>query len=583
MAEPHPGTGRRLPVASWVLHPKREDLRADLIAGLTTAVMLIPQGMAYAMLAGLPPIVGLYASTVPLVVYALLGSSRQLAVGPVAIDSLLVATGVGMMAEPGTQTYVGMAVLLAAMVGTLQLGMGLVRAGFLVNFLSHPVISGFTSAAALVIGTSQLGQLLGIGLDRGPVHEILHQAMARIGETEPLTLAVGAGSVITLLALRRLAPRVPAALVVVVAGTLAVWGLGLHEHGVAIVGTVPAGLPSFALPSLDADAMTTLLPTAITIALVAFMESISVSKSIATRQGYEIDANQELRGLGLANLAGSVFGAYPVTGGFSRTAVNASAGARTGMAGMITAMVVGLTLVLLTPAFYFLPKAVLAAIIMVAVFGLIDLREVRHLWQVERSELGVLLLTFAATLALGVKEGIAVGVGASLAWHVVRTTRPHTAVLGRLPGTDVFRNVQRYPEATPEPGVLAVRIDAQFFFGNVTFLKETLRTLVDHAGTPVQPPVHPPVHPPIHTVVIDAASINRLDSSADAALHELHQWLASRGVTLRFAGIKGPVRDMMHRTGLWERVGEDHIHFTVADAATTACIAQPSPEPQAAA
>ena len=561
---------RRLPVASWVLGPRREDLRGDITAGLTTAVMLIPQGMAYAMLAGLPPIVGLYASTIPLVVYALLGSSRQLAVGPVAMVSLLVATGVGALAEPGTETYLGLAVLLAGMVGVLQLVMGLVRAGFLVNFLSHPVISGFTSAAALVIGMSQLGQLLGIPLDRGPVHEILVQAVSRIGETQPLTLAIGAGSVLALLALRRFAPRVPAALVVVVAGTLAVWGLGLHEHGVAIVGAVPAGLPSPSLPPVSSQALVGLLPTAVTIALVGFMESISVAKSIATRKGYEIDADQELRGLGLANLAGSFFGAYPVTGGFSRTAVNAAAGARTGMASLVTAAVVGLTLVLLTPAFYFLPKAVLAAIIMVAVFGLIDLREVRHLWHVERSELGLLLLTFVATLALGVEEGIALGVGASLVWHVVRTTRPHTAVLGRLPGTDVFRNVRRYPEAVPEPGVLVLRIDAQLFFGNVTFLKDTLRNLVDAADDAGEP---------VHTIVIEAASINRLDSSADAALHELHQWLTGRGIALRVAGLKGPVRDMMQRTNLWSRVGEACIHFTVAEAVQAAHAAPPEPKP----
>lgn len=553
--------------------------------------MLIPQGMAYAMLAGLPPIVGLYASTIPLVVYALLGSSRQLAVGPVAMVSLLVASGVGALAEPGTETYVGLAVLLAAMVGVLQLGMGLARAGFLVNFLSHPVISGFTSAAALVIGVSQLGPLLGVRLDRGPVHESLIEAVTRLGETQPLTLALGVGSILVLLALRRLAPRAPAALVVVVIGTLAVWGLGLHEHGVAIVGTVPAGLPSPSLPSVDPQALTALLPAAVTIALVGFMESISVGTSIAARKGYELDADQELRGLGLANLAGSFFGAYPVTGGFSRTAVNAAAGARTGMAGLVTAAVVGLTLVLLTPAFYFLPKAGLAAIIMVAVFGLVDLREVRHLWHVERSELGLLVLTFVATLALGIEEGIAVGVGASLAWHVVRTTRPHTAVLGRLPGTQVFRNVQRYPEAIPEPGMVILRIDAQLFFGNVAFLKETLRGLVDGGDAPSDTLSREPsnaaaaagtaaagtaVHTPaVHTVVLEAASINRLDSSADAALHELHQWLTSRGVTLRLAGLKGPVRDMMQRTGLWERVGDSCIHFTVDEAVRAARAEHP--------
>lgn len=544
-------------VADWVLHPRREHVRDDLIAGLTTAVMLIPQAMAYAMLAGLPPIVGLYASTIPVAIYALLGSSRQLAVGPVAMVSLLVATGVGALAEPGTETYVALALLLALMVGVLQLGMGLVRAGFLVNFLSHPVVSGFTSAAALVIGISQLKHLLGIDLQRGPIYETVAQALSRLAEIQPLTLAIGLGSVLLLLALRRFAPRLPGALIVVVAGTLTVWGLGLHEQGVAIVGEVPAGLPGLSLPSIDVESLAGLWPTALAIALVGFMESISVGKSIASRKGYELDADQELRGLGLANVGGALFGGYPVTGGFSRTAVNAQAGARTGMAGLITAAIVALTLLLLTPAFHYLPKAVLAAIIMVAVFGLVDLKEVEHLWHVERSELALLLLTFVATLGLGVEEGIAVGVGASLLWHVIRSTRPHTAVLGRLPGAEGFRNyrnIERFADAEPVPGVLALRIDAQFFFGNVTFLKQTLRELVDDA------------QPPLHTVIIEAASINRLDSSAAAALHELHGWLRDRNIVLRFAGVKGPVRDMMQRTGLWQRLGEDHFHFTVHDA-----------------
>ncbi|MCA9704744.1 MAG: solute carrier family 26 protein [Myxococcales bacterium] len=550
---------RSMPLASWVMHrPRREDLRGDLVAGLTTAVMLIPQAMAYAMLAGLPPIVGLYASTVPLVVYALLGSSRQLAVGPVAMDSLLVATGVGALALPGTDAYLGMAVALAAMVGVIQVVMGLLRAGFLVNFLSRPVVSGFTSAAALIISTSQLGQLLGIPLDRGSVLDIVGQAVTHLHQVQPATLAIGAGSVLLLLALRRWAPRVPAALAVVLVGTLVVWGLSLHEHGVAIVGAVPAGLPPLTLPPLDASTLQELWPIALTISLVAFLEAISVGKSMASRNGYEIDADRELRSLGLANLAGSFFGAYPVTGGLSRTAVNAQAGARTSMAGLVTAIVVALTLALLTPLFHFLPKAVLAAIIVVAVLGLVDLAEVRHLWHVERSELGLLLLTFAATLGLGVQEGIAVGVGASLVWHVARTTRPHTAVLGRLPDTEVYRNVLRFPNAATTPGVVVLRIDAQLFFGNVTFLKQTLRGLVDGAATPV------------HTVVLDATAINRLDSSADEALHELHRWLHERGVTLRLSGIKGPVRDMMRRTGLWSRVGADHIHFTVHEAVEAA-------------
>lgn len=533
---------------------KKDDLRGDLLAGLTTAVMLIPQGMAYAMLAGLPPIVGLYASLLPLAVYALFGTSRQLAVGPVAMVSLLVASGVGAIAEGGTEAYVIYAVLVAAMVGVMQLVMGLGRLGFLVNFLSHPVISGFTSAAALIIGLSQLKHLLGVPLERSHyVHEILIQAGQRIGEVNPLTLAIGLGSVAILILLKRYAEKVPRALVVVVVGTLAVFGLGLHERGVAIVSSVPAGLPGPQLPSFDWQAISALWPTALTISLVGFMESISVAKNFARRNKYEVDANKELVALGLANITAGLFRGYPVTGGFSRTAVNAQAGARTGLAGLITAAVIGLTLLFLTPLFYYLPKAVLAAIIMVAVFGLIDIKEVRHLWKVNRADLALLVLTFAATLSLGIEQGILIGVGASLLWFVVRTTRPHTAVLGRLPDSTVYRNVERYPEAEKVPGVLALRIDAQFYFGNVTFLKQTLDRLLKAE------------EPEVRAVVLDAHGVNNLDSSADGALHEIHEDFESRGIRLYMAGVKGPVRDALKRSGMWETL-DGRLFETVHEA-----------------
>ncbi|MFW6053397.1 MAG: SulP family inorganic anion transporter, partial [Persicimonas sp.] len=389
-----------IPALAWLKTYDGGDFRGDLVAGLTTAVMLIPQGMAYAMLAGLPPIVGLYASTVPLVVYAIFGTSRQLAVGPVAMVSLLTAAGVGTIATGGTEAYVMYAVLLALMVGAMQLGMGLVRMGMLTNFLSHPILAGFTSAAALIIALSQLKHLLGIDLERSNhIHEILIQASSQIGNTQIAALIIGAAGIALLMGLKRYRPKWPRALIVVVLGTLAVWGLGLHEQGVAIVGDVPAGLPSFTVPEFSWDAMSTLFPMALTIALVSFMESIAVAKKIAQKNRYEVDANQELIGLGSANIAGAFFGSYPVTGGFSRTAVNDQAGAKTGMAAIITAGVIALTLVLLTPLFYYLPQAILAAIIMTAVFGLVDFREAKHLWKVEKTELALMGITFVATLS----------------------------------------------------------------------------------------------------------------------------------------------------------------------------------------
>ncbi len=544
-----------IPALKWMSSYKKEDFRGDLIAGLTTAVMLIPQGMAYAMLAGLPPIVGLYASTVPLIVYALFGSSRQLAVGPVAMVSLLTAAGVGAIAQGGTEAYLMYAILLALMVGVMQFGMGLARMGMLTNLLSHPVLAGFTSAAALIIGFSQLKHILGLDLERSNhIHEILMQAFGQIGQTQVFALIIGVVSVAVLVGLKKYKPMWPRALAVVVVGTLAVWGFGLHEQGVAIVGDVPAGLPSFGMPRLSWDAMGELFPIALTIALVSFMESIAVAKKVAQRHGYEVEPNQELIGLGAANIVGSMFGSYTVTGGFSRTAVNDQAGAKTGLAAIVTALVIGLTLMFLTGLFYFLPKAVLAAIIMTAVFGLIDVKEAKHLWKVNRSELALMGITFVATLSLGIEEGILVGVGASMLWFIYRTTKPHVAILGRMPESTVYRNIERYPQVETVDGLLTVRIDSQFYYGNVTFLKDTLRQLEQQMRTPLK------------AVVLDGAGINQLDSSAETALHHIVEEYQERGIGFYFAAPKGPVRDMMKRASLWKTLGEEHITYTVHEA-----------------
>lgn len=548
---------RHVPITAWIRTYDRADLGRDAAAGLTTAVMLVPQAMAYAMLAGLPPIVGLYASMAPLVLYAIFGTSRQLAVGPVALDSLLVAASVGAIAAAGTTAYVAYAVLLAAMVGAVQLAMGVLRLGFVVNFLSLPVISGFTSAAALIIGASQLQHLLGISMPRSnQVHEILASAVARLHAAHLITLAIGVGGMVLLMTLQRLAPRLPRALVVVALGSLAVWVLGLHERGVAIVGQVPSGLPAPALPVWDAAVVRDLIPAALTIALVAFMEAISVAKAFARRNRYAIDANQELIGLGAANLGAALFHGYPVTGGFSRTAVNAQAGARTQVAAIITATVVVVTLLLFTPLFYYLPKAVLAAIIMTAVIGLIDVAEVRRLYRVSRPDLGLLLITFAATLALGIQVGIGVGVAASLAWFVYKANRPHVAVLGRLPGTTVYRNVKRFSEVETFAGTLILRVDAPVFFGNIDFVKQTLSELEDD------------LEAPLRTVIMDAGGIGNMDASAIDALHEIADEYRTRGVMLLFAGVTGPVRDLMARSGFRDHLGADHFYRTVNEAVT---------------
>lgn len=557
---------RLFPILEWLPRYRREDFRADLVAGLTTAVMLIPQGMGYALLAGLPPIVGLYAALVPLLAYALFGTSKVLGVGPVAMDSLLVAVSVGAIAQAGSEHYLALAVLLGAMVGVIQFLLGVLGLGFVVNFLSRPVISGFTSAAALIIGFSQLRHLLAIDLPRTHhVHRILAEAVAHASSWHVATLAVGVGSIAVLVILKRIAPKVPRAMVAVVLSTLAVVTLSLDTSGVSIVGEVPAGLPGFALPEFALDRITALLPAAATIALVSFIEAISVGKHFAREGKYEIRPGQELIALGAANFGGSLFGGYPVAGGFSRTAVNATAGARTPMAGVITAVLVGLTLVALTPLFFYMPKAVLAAVIMTAVFGLFDTSEPRRLWKVKRADFYLLVFTFVMTLTVGIQYGIVLGVAASLLLFVVQTTRPHFAVLGRLPGTDAYLNVQRHPHAVRTPGVLVVRIDAQFYFGNVSFLKDTLRQLEEKEATPLR------------TVVIDASGINQLDSSAEDALRTIDDDYAERGIQLLLSHAKGPVRDVLWRSGWLDQLArEQRIYLTTHDAVRGALQGQPN-------
>lgn len=541
------------PALAWLLRYDKNNWKGDLAAGLTVAVMLIPQGMAYALLAGLPPIVGLYASVVPLLVYALFGTSRQLAVGPVAMVSLLVASGVSHLAEPGSSHYLLLAALLAAMVGVIQLGMGLSRLGFLVNFLSHPVISGFTSAAALIIGFSQLKHLLGVSLANSHhIHSIIWEALQKIGEINPATLLIGLGSIAVLLAIKRRRPAFPGALVVVVISTLLAWGLALNAAGVRIVGEVPGGLPLPALPALEWDALVALLPIAVTISLVGFMESIAVAKSFANKHRYEVDANQELIGLGLANIAAGAFSGYPVTGGFSRTAVNDQAGARSGMASIITALMIAVTLMFLTDLFYFLPTAVLGAIIMVAVFGLIDYREMRHLYHVKRSDFYLLMLAFFATLTLGIENGILLSVVASLVIVIKRTTHPHTALLGQIPGTEIYRNIERYPEAQTFPGLVIFRMDAPLYFANTAFLKDHLLTIEKNH--------------PVQAIIFDASSVNDIDATADAAFQEIVKALRGRGIELYFSNLKGPVRDVMQRSGFYDLLGTDHFFFSNHDA-----------------
>ena len=539
------------PPLKWLPKYGSDDLQGDLVAGFTVGIMLIPQGMAYALIAGLPPIYGLYASLLPLVLYALFGTSKQLAVGPVAMVSLLVAAGVAPHASGDMGRYIELAVLLAFMVGVLQFAMGVARFGFLTNFLSHPVLSGFTSAAALIIGLNQLKHLLGIDLARSSyVHEILWGALQNMGATNLTTLATGVGSIVILVGLKRWNKAFPASLVVVVISILTVWGFDLHKQGVRIVGSVPSGLPEMSAPSLAMGDLQTIWPTALAIALVSFMESIAVAKVYASKNRYEVDANQELIGLGLANIGGALLQSYPVTGGFSRTAVNAESGAQTNLAGLISAGVIALTLLFLTPLFYYMPNAVLAAIVMVAVVGLIDVEEARFLWRVKRADFALMMTTFAATLGLGIEEGILVGVIVSLIVVIHRSSRPHSATMGRLPETNTFRNVKRHAEALTRSDVVVYRMDASLYFANTSFLKDEIHQIMVE-------------DPALKQLVFDAYPVNDIDATGAETLKEIIEDFHESGYKFYFAGVKGPVMDVLKRAGVVDLVGEDHFFMEV--------------------
>lgn len=543
-----------IPSLDWLRHYRKSWLNGDISAGLTVGVMLIPQGMAYSMLAGLPPIYGLYTVTVPLILYALLGTSRQLAVGPVAMVSLLIFSGISQYAEPESESFIQMAILLALMVGVMQLAMGVLKLGFLVNFLSHPVISGFTSAAAVIIGTSQLKHLLGIKVEGEKFIQLIQQIFSKIHEFHTISLMIGISSIFILLAIRTWNKKFPGALIVVIAGILAVFLGQWHEEGVKIVGKIPEGLPSLSFPVINVNMLEHMLPTALTIALVGFMESIAVAKAMHLRhKSYHLDADQELRALGIANIAGAFFKSFPVTGGFSRTAVNDQAGAHTGLASLISASLIIMTLLFFTPLFYYLPNAVLAAIILVAVYGLIDIHEAKHLWKTDKTDFTLFTIAAGGTLIMGIEEGIILGVILSIGLLVYRVSYPHFAELGYLKEQEEFRNISRFPDAIKEDEIIIFRFDAQLFFANTSYFKDKLYHIIRHRR-----------HPKF--VIIQASGITSIDSSAVHMLDDLIKDLSEKGITILITDMIGPFRDTVIRSGLAHKIGKNHCFTSLRDA-----------------
>jgi sulfate permease, SulP family len=546
---------RRVPLVGLLRHYPRHLLRGDVTAGLTTAVMLIPQAMAYAALAGMPPITGLYASIVPIAVYALLGTSGSLAFGPVAIVSLLTASAVAPLADGDPATYVALAGALALLVGAIQLLLGVLRLGVVVDLLSHSVISGFTSAAALIIATSQLRALTGISAEGGDT--FLTEAtgiLGAVGSLHPATFVVGLVSIALLVVIRRRWRRFPGPLAVVVLMTTMAVVVGLGDRGVALLGEVPSGFPAPGLPAVGLEQLQALVVPALTIALLSFMEGISVAKAIASRTGERIDSTQELLASGAANVAASLFQAFPVAGGFSRTAVNHQAGARTPLASLITAGMVLLSVLVLTPLFTNLPKAVLAAIVVVAVAGLVDVAGAEHAWRTDRWDFAMLAITFVATLGLGVEIGIGIGVASSLVLLTARSARPHITELGLVPETHHYRNVDRFHTLT-DPRVLLVRVDGALLFANAQSVTRRLEAMATARGQDLQ------------AVVLDAAAIADIDGDGVHVLDELEHTLEARTVGLHLATVRGPVRDALTRADRWRRwVDAGRVHEDLEEA-----------------
>ncbi len=559
-----------IPAIDWLFNYRREDLSGDVVAGLIVAIMLVPQGMAYALLAGLPPEAGLYASILPLLMYSVFGSSRVLAVGPVAIVSLMVAAVAGDLAEVGAPQYSAVALILALMSGSFLLLMGIIRLGFLVNFMSHPVISGFTSAAALVIGFSQLKHLLGVSLPRTHhVHEILTATVQRAADINAATLMIGAGSIAVLLFCagplerilrnRNLAPTAvnvvtkSGPLFAVVLFTSLVWALRLDTKlGVRVIGDIPSGLPPFSPVPWDSGLWWELIPAAFLISVVGFIESVSVAKSLASKRRQRIDANRELVGLGAANIGAAYTGGYPVTGGFSRSVVNFTAGANTPLASLCTAGLVLLTVLILTPLFYYLPNAVLAAIIVVAVVQLLDIKTLRHAWRYSRADAAALIMTFISVLAVGIELGIVFGIVASLVMYLWRTSRPHVAVVGRVGDSEHFRNIERHEVRTCKH-VVALRIDASLYFANTRFLEDTVLRHVSE-------------NPELKHVVLICSAINFIDASALETLYDLIAELRDGNVLLHLSEVKGPVEDRLRRTDFIDQLEPGRIFLSTDEA-----------------
>jgi SulP family sulfate permease len=547
---------RYIPVLDWGRSYNGTALSNDLIAAVIVTIMLVPQSLAYALLAGLPPEAGIYASIVPIILYAIFGTSRALAVGPVAVVSLMTAAAIGNIAETGTMGYATAALTLAFLSGAMLLAMGILRLGFIANFLSHPVIAAFITASGILIATSQIGHILGVKTEGHTLPEILWSLWIGLGSANWITVLLGVSATTFLFWVRKglkpllrkngVGPRLADVLTkagpvaAVVATTLAVWGFDLSEKGVKIVGSVPQSLPPFTIPDFSPSLVMQLVVPALLISVIGFVESISVAQTLAAKKRQRIDPDQELIGLGAANLGAAFTGGYPVTGGFARSVVNFDAGAETPAAGAFTAIGLAIAAVALTPLVFFLPKATLAATIIVAVLSLVDFSILKRSWTYSKDDFIAVAATILLTLTLGVETGVSAGVLLSLVLHIYKTTRPHIAEVGLVEGTEHFRNILRHPVKT-DPALLSVRIDQSLYFANARFLEDFIYKRV--MG-----------HSEIKDVVLMFPAVNEVDLSALESLEAINSRLKDVGIRLHLSEVKGPVMDRLKRSHLLEEL-----------------------------
>ncbi len=533
---------------NWFIKYPKSNLKGDVIAGVTVGILLIPQGMAYALIAGLPIVYGLYAAILPQIIYAFLGSSKRLSVGPVALDSLIVAAGLGTL-NLNPESYVQAAITLALLVGGIHILLGVLRLGFLVNFLSKPVISGFTLAAAITIGISQLKHITGTYTFDLKTEILSSRLENLIQHIHTATFILGISAIVFLLLLRRFNKNILSPILIVILGTFISYQFNFIELEIPIIEYIPKGLPSFQLPHISYQLILQLIPIALTLAVISYAEAISIAKSIEDKHGEnDLKPNNELIALGFANMIGAFFQSYSVTGGFSRTAVNDEAGASSKMASLISALTVSLVLVFFTPLFYHLPKAILGAIIIVSVIRLLDFKYAIDLFKNRKDEFIVLIVTFLIVLFVGIKQGLLFGVILSLLLMIYRTSRPHIAVLGKVKGTPYFKNINRFSkEIDTDPSILILRFDAQVYFGNAAFFRKQVLTELNSRKSQIE------------TIILNAESINHIDSSGIHMIRGLLKELKLRQVKLVITSAIGPLRDIFEKTNLLKEIGDNNF------------------------